>query len=99
MFVGKPQENKTGGLVTSVSSKSQNCSRNLLSHLSQLSGTGISLLQITHYNWLCLFVYVTVWKNPFLPHMTCLLRAACPCDRMFAQVTPLNPVCINCLML
>lgn len=52
----------------------------------------MGLLQIIHYDWLLLFIYVPLWKNMF-SHVWLILVIV-----HFTQVTLLNSQSIKCPM-
>ena len=76
--------------VTSVSSKTWNCSWNVFSCPPQGQRIGVSLLQTAHYNY---YLILCLYGKSFFCHVCLVLLI-----EYFTQVT-LNPPSINCLML
>lgn len=94
----KPPRNQDKSLVTSVSSKTRNCSWTVLLSSSKVADKS-EFTSIIHYNWLSVFVYTSLRKNTFCHvrlahHMQSAFVIGC-----FMHVTLLNPQSINCLRL
>lgn len=81
-------------LVIPASSKTWNCSWNVLLFPSQVEQIRMTSLQIIHYTWLLLFIYVSRQKSCY-----CGPCAACPCQCTFESCDSLNRQSINWLVL
>lgn len=58
----------------------------------------LSILQISLYNCLLLFIYIPLWKNVLLPHVSCPPNEVGLSDYALTDVTPLNTQSISCCM-